>query len=325
MKTILSTLLILLCFSAFAEVDQQGEWHVYYKVDQTMGPTDTKTVIHCYFIGDSDGEKHTEPIVYALDGGSNQVVTLSETNDFTIDLKAGKHTFQFYYNSSFKEIETDSLEVKAGVVTHIDLLFQIQPIEPLIIREVKKPVIYLYPEVPTTISIDLKTIGALTFTYPLLNDGWNVLAQPDGTLTCNGENYPYLFWEADQSVQNPFETETFEGFVVAGKDALAFLEEKLTQIGFNDKERTDFITFWGPQLASNEFNNITFQFNETCDAYGTLHITPKPENVNRVYMIWNKTDSPATDGITPQLLPAFDRSGFDVLEWGGVEVNDFEL
>ena len=186
--------------------------------------------------------------------------------------------------------------------------------------------IYLYPETATTVAVNLKTVGNLTFSYPLLSEGWNVTAHPDGTLTCNGKNYPYLFWEADQLVQHPFGSNTFEGFNVAGKDAVAFLEEKLTLMGFNDHERTDFITFWGPQLAANEFNNVTFQFNETCDQYATLTIEPKPQNVNRVYMIWRKADaSVLNQTITPQDLPVLNRSGFDVLEWGGIEVDDVEL
>ncbi|MES2555542.1 MAG: hypothetical protein V4604_05285 [Bacteroidota bacterium] len=320
MKPIITTILLFLSFTSLAgeELKSVDAYYTTYEADSSMSATETKVLITCTFSGDYPENPHQ--LRYGLNG-SDSTEFLSANNELTITPVTGMYIFQFFYNSYFSEIETDSIEVKPGVLTHIHLYFSNSRRD----IKLKKPVIYLYPETATSVLVNLKTNG-LAFTYPVLNDGWNVLAQPDGTLTCNGKNYPYLFWEADQSVQNPFETETFEGFVVAGKDALAFLEEKLTQIGFNDCERTDFITFWGPQLSTNEFNNITFEFNDACDAYGTLDITPKPENVNRVYMIWSKTDASALDGnTTPQSLPALDRSGFDVLEWGGIEIDNYGI
>ena len=45
-----------------------------------------------------------------------------------------------------------------------------------------KPVIYLYPEQETTVSVSLDYAGTLTATYPAYEDGWTVTAEPDGTL-----------------------------------------------------------------------------------------------------------------------------------------------
>lgn len=321
MKTIISTCLLFLSFTGLAgeHIEKMIGYYVSYEEDSTVSLNATKVKISCQF---SEGNPKEQGELRYGWNGTDQKAQLSTTNELDLFPPAGMYRFQFYYSKEYHEIETDSIEVKSGVVTHIHLYFEHQFIH----RPVKKPVIYLYPETATSVAIDLKTVGNLTFTYPLLSNGWNVTAQPDGTLTCNGKNYPYLFWEAEQAIQNPFELETFDGFVVAGKDAVSFLEEKLTQIGFNDHERTDFITFWGPQLAANTFNNITFQFNESCNQYADLAIVPKPENVNRVYMIWSKTGTRALDGtVTPQTLPSLNRSGFDVLEWGGIEVDDVEL
>lgn len=59
-----------------------------------------------------------------------------------------------------------------------------------------KPVIYLYPEVETEISVSLTLNGALTCTYPAYRDGWTVTASPDGVLTdARGQVYNYLYWE----------------------------------------------------------------------------------------------------------------------------------
>ena len=46
-----------------------------------------------------------------------------------------------------------------------------------------KPVIYLYPEKAMEISVKLEYDGELTCTYLAYENGWRVLAQPDGTLT----------------------------------------------------------------------------------------------------------------------------------------------
>ncbi len=321
MKTLISALLLLMSFSAFGGQKKMIEWSVSYVEDSTMSATDTKVAVHCYFAG-GGLEQRPNTAIYSLNGSENQTSALSKTNDFMVDAKTGKYVLRVYTNSLFPEIMTDSVEVKPGIGTHVYLYFRSERNS----YQLEKPVIYLYPEITTDVSVKLKTTGELAFTYPALNDGWNVTAQPDGTLTCNGKNYPYLFWEADQLIQNPFETNTFEGFVVEGKDVVGFLEEKLTKIGFNDHERTDFITYWGPQLAANEFNNVTFEFNEACDTYAILDIVPKPEHVNRVYMIWGKADASVSDAnITPQELPTLDRSGFDVMEWGGVQILNAEL
>ena len=46
-----------------------------------------------------------------------------------------------------------------------------------------KPVIYLYPEEETRVTVKLDYNGQLTCTYPAYEKGWTVTASPDGTLT----------------------------------------------------------------------------------------------------------------------------------------------
>ena len=45
-----------------------------------------------------------------------------------------------------------------------------------------KPIIYLYPETNTEISVKLGKAENITCSYPEYKNGWNVLANPDGTL-----------------------------------------------------------------------------------------------------------------------------------------------
>ena len=59
-----------------------------------------------------------------------------------------------------------------------------------------KPVIYLYPEDETEVTVRLDYDGTLTCTYPAYEDGWTVTAAPDGTLRDeSGQTYSYLYWE----------------------------------------------------------------------------------------------------------------------------------
>ena len=58
-----------------------------------------------------------------------------------------------------------------------------------------KPVIYLYPEEETRVTVKLDYNGQLTCTYPAYEKGWTVTASPDGTLTDEaGKQYNYLYW-----------------------------------------------------------------------------------------------------------------------------------
>ena len=60
-----------------------------------------------------------------------------------------------------------------------------------------KPVIYLYPEESKEVSVELDFDGELICTYPEYNNGWKVIAHPDGTLidASTDKEYSYLFWE----------------------------------------------------------------------------------------------------------------------------------
>src|SRR5699024_9739662 len=109
-----------------------------------------------------------------------------------------------------------------------------------------KPVVYLYPEEETQVTVKLEYAGELTCTYPAYNDGWTVTASPDGTLTDGeGQTYSYLYWEGKDNVEYDFS----QGACVAGEDTAAFLEEALSQLGLTRREANESIVYWLPQLA----------------------------------------------------------------------------
>ena len=180
----------------------------------------------------------------------------------------------------------------------------------------EKPVIYLYPEKETEVTVKLDLDGGLTAAYPAYGDGWTVVAAPDGTLTDpnTGRVYYCLFWEGISQREYDFST----GFCVAGKDTAAFLEDALSQLGLTDKEADEFIIYWLPKMEGNAYNLISFQ-GESYTSSAVLNVDPIPDSLLRVFMAWKKLDVPAE--ITPQELPRFERAGFTVVEWGGAEVS----
>ena len=177
-----------------------------------------------------------------------------------------------------------------------------------------KPVIYLYPEETTEVEVRLDVEGELTCTYPAYTDGWKVTAHPDGTLIDkDGKEYSCLFWEAES--EGGFDME--RGFCVAGADTAAFLEDKLTALGLNARERNEFIIYWLPQMEGNVYNRISFQQEAYTEQAG-MTITPSPDSLLRVFMAWQPLEAPVD--IEPQVLESFVREGFTVIEWGGSEL-----
>ena len=174
-----------------------------------------------------------------------------------------------------------------------------------------KPVIYLYPEEKTDVSVQLDLDGSFLYTKPSYEDGWNVTAAPDGTLTTqDGKTYPYLFWEGQLNTEYDFST----GFCVSGSESEAFLRESLATLGLNQSETDDFIDFWLPFMQKNPYNVISFQTAAYTDA-AKLSISPQPDTTIRVFMAWYSSDE-AVD-IPVQTLPQTQRSGFTAVEWGG--------
>lgn len=177
-----------------------------------------------------------------------------------------------------------------------------------------KPAIYLAPEKATKVHVKLHFAGTLTCTYPEYKDGWTVWATPEGILTDeNGREYNYLFWEGVSDA----DYDMSRGFVVAGTDTAAFLEKTLKTLGLNDREAGDFITYWLPRMQDNPYNLITFQ-QEAYTKTARLEITPEPDSLLRVFMAFTPLDEPIK--VPEPELPAFERKGFAVIEWGGAEV-----
>ena len=177
----------------------------------------------------------------------------------------------------------------------------------------KKPVIYLYPKETMDVSVQLNLKNSkFTTIYPKFNgeNTWNVRAKPNGDILMNERSYPYLFWEA----KSYDEQNTNEGFIVSEENAEEFLEEKLNILGLNEKEKTDFITFWLPVLLRNKLSLCSFQTEKFFENM-ELNVTPKPDTMIRVFLVIKKLDAPIN--IKEQKLVSVERRGYTVVEWGG--------
>jgi len=184
-----------------------------------------------------------------------------------------------------------------------------------------KPVIYLYPEKVQDIYVSLDYKGDLLADYPDYDKsikGWKVRAYPSGKLINHADKkeYSYLFWEGNPYKKVDWDLST--GFVIAKKDLKKFLQKTLKEIGLTPKEYNEFIVYWYPIMMKNKYSLIHFadkQYLETAP----LTISPKPDSLLRVFMVVKALDKKIK--IKKQVIKAFKRTGFTVVEWGGTNLN----
>ena len=180
---------------------------------------------------------------------------------------------------------------------------------------VDKPIIYLYPEKEEKVKVKFKDKKLLTHTYPKYNDEWNVIASPDGTLIDeNNKKYYALYYEAKYNLKIDKNT----GFCIKGQETAQFLEEKLEMLGLNYKEKEEFIVYWLPKLEENKYNYIYFMINQEVNDTMELEITPKPDTLIRVWMVYKPLNKEIE--VKPQQLTEAKRNGFTVVEWGGSKI-----
>lgn len=179
-----------------------------------------------------------------------------------------------------------------------------------------KPVIYLYPTSITPISVSLSEPSKISHSYPKYENGWNVIADTDGTLIDQntGRKLYSLYWDG----KNYTPTDMSEGFVIKGKDTINFLEEKLAILGLSEKEAEEFIIYWLPKMENSKYVFVNFRTTEEINEYMELNISKTPDTLIRVYMDFKTLES-HIDIPEQQLIPVT-RTGFTVVEWGGCQI-----
>ncbi len=252
--------------------------------------------------------------------GVQKTISTSSKGEYSLKTIPGKYIFQFYYNEEFYEIYTDSIKIEPGYRIEININFE-SSLYPAIMD---KPVIYAYAPASTAVHIQLDLKGELLFTYPQYINGWDFTTGSQGTIQMENHEYKYLFWEGTTDI-NSNKTDWNEGFVVERKNLLLFLEKVLGQMGLSSMEQQDYITYWYPLMNKNEKNYVHFLFNEEYNEYASISVTPKPDNMFRVYMLWANAEGMEEIKLKDQVIPSFKHEGFTLVEWGGSQLTHIPL
>ena len=179
---------------------------------------------------------------------------------------------------------------------------------------IAKPILYLYPNKTTKVTVSFDHPEYLETTYPKFTGKWEVTAHKNGDLYDSKDNYYYgLYWDEKKVHEVDFST----GYYVESDDAIEFLEKKLSYIGLSPKERNEFIMYWLPKLEKNGKSLVYFELTEERESYNKINITPKPDSLLRLVIHIKKVDKKVE--IPKQSLTKFQRKGFVAVEWGGVE------
>lgn len=181
-----------------------------------------------------------------------------------------------------------------------------------------KPVIYLYPQVPTLVDVAIEVPGRIFISDPEYPEGgWkNVLAYPNGNLIFEGKKYRDLYYETDLDTDLRIPA---NGILIPVEQ----LEEKLLtytqKLGLNEFESSEFVEYWVPLLEEMNSPYVLFSIldNAEKERIDTVHISPKPDTFiaflayfKPVYLFY--TPKPLVLPNEPQ-----ERNGFTAVEWGG--------
>lgn len=180
-----------------------------------------------------------------------------------------------------------------------------------------KPVIYLYPTLPTVLDVALQIPGRITISDPLYPDGgWKqVQAAPNGILTYQGHTYPYLYYETE--VEKP--AIPTQGWVIRTTHLKPMLSLLTERFGLLPKEQNDFLDYWVPRLTSLNRPYIFTTLITPQEKARVDHIVVSQEPNTRIELLFSFTPLEKEFSVTPLPLPANPprRVGFTLVEWGG--------
>src|SRR3989338_10405429 len=183
-----------------------------------------------------------------------------------------------------------------------------------------KPAIYLYPTKKQNVSVKVNTTGFFTLTIPDYNKltGWDVVANPDGTIETAGNKYPYLYYES--KVPDSKITKPKNGYVVTQNELSQLFQTLLPKLGLNNKEMKEFIDYWVKALHASPYYFVGVMDEKSIDQIEPLDINPNPNSIIRVRLYFELLDKPIN--IDKPVITTPQRNGFTVVEWGGMVKTD---
>lgn len=294
-------------------------WIIKDSISAKIHPDSVKLVFR---VEDGYGQlmldQHSVIVQVKIDGKTKKFTITNKKTTFKLSLPKRKHKLTFYINANFEEIRLER-EFTGKHYYEIGLNFQGSANSGRQIM-VEKPVIYLYSEKQESFQLKIKTAAELKFTYPVYDNEWKGSASPNGTIQIDGSDYPYLFWDASLPSEN-LNPNWHHSDQVEGSNSVAYLENQLTHLGFNEKEKADFITYWGPRMQQMKVVQILWMQDEKINPIASLEITPSFKQ-NRIYMIFRETNAfiEQTLELKTPALKRINRSGNYLVEWGGIEI-----
>jgi hypothetical protein len=242
---------------------------------------------------------------------------------FTVELEATDSIVYFYIEGwSEVVIETYRFQAQHRIQLEVYLIQNAKPVR-LEQNLKRKPVIYLYSDKDVEIDLKLDPLGEFVFTYPEYNDGWKVKIV-NNQIIVDDKSYPYLFWEGkSENIKYSYDEKGMDGFLIAKEEVVPFLEKSLNELGFNSKEKTDFITYWGPILERKSYALVQFVFDDEYDSeIGKLDMKPAALASKRVFIkCSNLDDANLGFDLIDQEFKKIDRKGLTLVEWGGAIID----
>lgn len=182
-----------------------------------------------------------------------------------------------------------------------------------------KPAIYMYPEKTTSINVKLSLDGNLTVSNPAYDaqNGWSVVADPSGKLVSplTLSDYPYLYYEADLKEVNIPK----EGWVIEKSKIKDQISKMMKEIGFNEKEISDFMNYWLPRLTEKPYYFVTLLPENVINQKEKLAFSVSPDTLIRSRFVFEGLDAPLS--VKPLTnITSHARTGFTVADWGGTIV-----
>lgn len=227
------------------------------------------------------------------------------------EIELGKFDYALDYNGAVFTFSKDD-NYENCIEVKYDSSTKKGEVKDIVCGGIAKPILYLYPEKTTKVTVTFEHPEYLETTYPKYNGKWEVTAKKNGDLKDKNNKYYYaLYWDEKKVHTTDFST----GFYVDKDNAIEFLESKLKYIGLNDKERNEFIMYWLPILEKNDKSLVYFELTEERESYNKININPKPDSLLRIVIHIKKIDKKVS--IPKQKLTKFEREGFTAVEWGG--------
>lgn len=178
-----------------------------------------------------------------------------------------------------------------------------------------KPAIYLYPEKETAVQVKVNPAGHLTYTDPVYpSSGWKAQAYPSGKIVVDGKEFEYLYYESkikDSAIDKPS-----EGYVVAFEDLPDWYSMLLPRLGLSSKETRDFKQYWEGVLPKSPYYFVGIMNDAAIEKIEPLTIVPKPDTIIRVRLYFEALNEKKS--VRPPIIPVLKRSGFVLVEWGGI-------